>query len=342
MSESPRPLRVILIDDNPHDRGLVIHVLDALYPDAQLVEPADMKAFEAALEAGVPDLVVTDLNLGWANGRETLAMVKMRHPTCPVVMHTGTGDEMTAVELMKSGLDDYVVKSARQLPRLRASLKLAVEAGLSRSALSAREAQLTAMIAHKDTIVRELHHRVKNNLQTMISLLRLRGGEVDEETRRHFDEIGGRIGALAAVQARIYEAEALDQVDFGAALFDIAQGLAVVYNHEKLVLERAPDGPVTLEVGRAMPLGLLCYELILNALKHAWPPTARGKLLIGLDTRDLSAEVRIVDDGVGYDTGDITPGLGTRLVRALAREARVEMVTLSKPGDGTRVTLRLT
>lgn len=341
MSDVPRPMRVIVIDDNPHDRALVVHELDALYPHAELVEPDDMKAFEAALDAAVPNLVVTDLALGWANGRETLAMVKARHPNCPVVMHTGSGDEMTAVELMKSGLDDYVVKSPRQLPRLRASLKIAVEAALSRSALTEREAQLMAMIAHKDTIVRELHHRVKNNLQTIISLLRLRGDEVDEVTRGHFDEISGRLHALSAVQSRIYEAEALDRVDFGDALFDIAERLAGIYRHEHVVFERSVDGPITLEVGRAMPLGLLCYELILNALKHAWPQAPRGKLAIALGMKDGQTAVRIADDGIGFIDGAITRGLGTRLVRALAREARVDVVTLSKPGDGTTVTLRL-
>jgi len=340
MSDAAR-LRVLIVDDNPHDRELVRRELEALYPGADLVEPRDMAEFEAALDAGVPDLLVTDLALGWSTGRETLAMAKMRYPGCPVVMHTGTGDEMTAVEMMKSGLDDYVVKSPRQLPRLRTSLKLAVEAGRSRLALSAREAQLTALVAHKETIVRELHHRVKNNLQTMISLLRLRGAEVDEVTRGHFDEIAGRLHALAAVQSRIYEADALDRVDFGAALFDIAERLAGVYSHERLLFERAFDGTITLEVGRAMSLGQLCYELILNALKHAWPHPPRGKLLVALDVHDGRTEVRIVDDGVGFIDGSVSKGLGTRLIRALAREARVEVATLSKPGDGTSVTLRL-
>ncbi len=323
MIEAARPLRILVLDDNPHDRELVHHELEALYPDADLIEPLNMAEFETALDVGVPDLVVTDLALGWSTGRETLAMTKVRYSGCPVVMHTGTGDETTAVEMMKSGLDDYVVKSPRHLPRLRASLKLAVEAGQSRLVLSAREAQLTAMVAHKDIIVRELHHRVKNNLQTMISLLNLRGSEVDEVTRGHFDEIAGRLHALAAVQSRIYEAEALDRVDFGTALFDIAEQLAGVYSHERVVFERAFDGAIALEVGRAMPLGLLCYELILNALKHAWPQAPRGELTVTLDLQDGRTEVRIADDGVGFIDGSVTTGLGTRLTsRARARSAR--------------------
>ncbi len=90
-----------------------------------------------------------------------------------------------------------------------------------------------------------------------------------------------------------------------------------------------------------MPLGLLCYELILNALKHAWPQAQRGKLTVELRTQGAHPEVRIRDDGAGFAEGSVTKGLGTRLVRSLSTEARAEVLTSSKPGDGTTVTLRL-
>ena len=335
------PLRILVLDDNSDDRLLVLRELEALFPGAEAVQPTTLEAFEVALKAGVPDLVVTDLSLGWSSGREILASVKARHPNCPVVMFTGTGDETTAVELIKSGLDDYVVKSARQMPRLRASLKLAVEMAESRSALSDREAQLVSMIAHKDTIVRELHHRVKNNLQIIVSLLQMRRRHVSTDTRKHLEEIAGRMHALAAVQARIYQAEALDCVDFRAALSDIAETLAAVVGTGHIALDRDFDGPLSLEVGRAMPLGLLCYEVILNALKHAWPQAGHGNLTIELRTSGARPEVRIRDDGVGFVAGSVVTGLGTRLVGLLAGEARVGVETFSALGDGTIVTLRL-
>ncbi len=334
-------MRVLVLDDNPDDRQLVLRELDALFPGADAVEPLDLAAFEAALEAGPPDLVVTDLDLRWSGGRELLVTVKARYPHCPVVMFTGTGDEMIAVELMKAGLDDYVVKSPRQLPRLRASLKLSVGMAQSRLALSDREARLIAMVAHKDTIVRELHHRVRNNLQTIIGLLQLRGRQADAATRGYLEEIAGRMHALAAVQSRIYEAEALDRVDFRAALSDIADVLAGVYGNLHVNLAREFDGPLNLEVDRAMPLGLLCYEVILNALKHAWPKAACGKLTVGLRTQNVHPEVWIGDDGIGFVDASVVKNLGTRLIRSLAGEARVEVETLSRPGDGTTVTLRL-
>ena len=334
-------MRVLVVDDNADDRQLVLRELTALWPDVIAIEVSDLATFEEALDARAPDLVVTDLDLRWASGRDAFVTTKERYPACPVIMFTGTGDETIAVELMKSGLDDYVVKSPRQMPRLRASLRIAVEIAASRNALSEREDQLIALVAHKDTIARELHHRVKNNLQMIMSLLHLRAQEVDGVTRGHLQEMAGRMEALASVQARIYDAEALDRVDFRASLSDIAEGLSSAFGGDLIDLDRDFDGPLELEVGRAMPLGLLCYELILNSLRHAWPQAQRGKLTVELRTRGACPEVRIRDDGVGFEEGSVTKGLGTRLVRSLATEARAEVVTLSKPGEGTTITLRL-
>ncbi len=333
--------RVFVIDDNADDRQLVLRELTALWPDVTAIEVSDLATFELVLDARAPDLVVTDLDLHWVSGRNIFVTTKQRYPACPVVMVTGTGNETMAVELIKAGLDDYVVKSPRQMPRLRASLRIAVEMAASRIALSEREAQLTALLAHKDTIARELHHRVKNNLQMITSLLHLRARQVDPITRGHLQEMAGRMEALASVQSRIYEAEALDRVDFRATLSDISVGLLDAFGGDHIALDRDFDGPLELDVGRAMPLALLCYEVILNALKHAWPPAQRGKLAVELRTLEAHPEVRIRDDGAGFEEGSVTTGLGTRLVRSLATEANVEVGTLSKPGDGTTVTLKL-
>ncbi|WP_233998214.1 sensor histidine kinase [Erythrobacter sp. QSSC1-22B] len=337
----PRPMRILVIDDNSDDRQLVLRELTALWPGVIAIEVNDLATFEAALEARPADLVVTDLDLRWADGRDIFVATKKLYPACPVVMFTGTGDETIAVALIKAGLDDYVVKSPRQMPRLRASLRMAVEIATSRNALSEREAQLTALAAHKDMIARELHHRVKNNLQMIMSLLQLRSRQVDDTTRGHLQEMAGRMEALALVQEHIYDADALDRVDFSASLSEIAEGLTNTIGGYHISLDRDFDGPLELEVGRAMPLGLLCYELILNALKHAWPQAQRGKLTVELRTQDAHPEVKIIDDGAGFEEETVTKGLGTRLVRSLATEAKAEVLTSSKPGDGTTVTLRL-
>jgi two-component sensor histidine kinase len=242
---------------------------------------------------------------------------------------------------MKAGLDDYVVKSARQLPRLRASIKIALEGARNRTALSARERQLANALEQQQTIVRELHHRVKNNLQTITSLLELRAYAKGGEVAIELQEMAGRMRALGLVQSRVYGAESLQGLDFASALNDIARNLVSIHGRGEIELALDFDGPLALDVPRAMPLGLLCYEVILNALKHAWPAHQTGKLTVELRTRGETREVRIIDDGVGFTKGSAAPGLGTQIARALAKEAQVEMETRTKLGDGTTVILRL-
>ncbi len=153
-------VRILTVDDEPDDRAMVRREAEAQFPGGEIVEAGSPEELDAALAGPALDLVVTDLELKWGTGREVLARVRDRLPGCPVIMFTDSGDEMTAVELMKSGLDDYVVKSARQLSRLGASMRIAVEGARSRGALSARERQLANALEHQQTFVRELHHRV--------------------------------------------------------------------------------------------------------------------------------------------------------------------------------------
>ncbi len=334
-------VRVLTVDDEPDDRAMVRREAEALFPRGQIVEAGTREEFEAAL-AGAPfDLVVTDLELKWSTGREVLARMRALQPMCPVIMFTDSGDEMTAVELMKAGLDDYVVKSARQLPRLRASMKIAVEAARHRTALSARERQLASALEHERTIVRELHHRVKNNLQTITSLLELRARTRDPSVAAELADLAGRMRALGLVQSRLYDTEALHEVDLAGVLRDLAGDLARIHGNGHIGLVLDLDGPLVLDVARAMPLGLLCYEVILNALKHAWPAGQTGKLTVALRTKSSTPEVRISDDGVGFMEGGVAKGLGMQLTRALAGEAQVEVETHTTLGNGTTVVLRL-
>jgi two-component sensor histidine kinase len=346
---------ILIVDDEPDDRALARHEACAVYPDAEIVEAGTRAEFEAAMgriergadhageaSAGRPfDLVVTDLALKWSTGREVLERVRLAGST-PVVMFTDSGDEITAVDLIKAGLDDYVVKSARQLPRLRASIRLAVETGQNRAALTEREAQLQAALNRSRTVVRELHHRVKNNLQVITSLLTIEARGADDANRARLQQLAGRMQALAAVQTRIYETGDLDEVDFAAALTDIGQILVDVYGGGRVTLARDDDGPCLLPVARAMPLGLLCYEIILNAVKHGFPDGRHGAVVVELRSAAEPNEVRIRDDGVGFAEGEVAKGLGSRVARALAREAGAKMHVLTLPGSGTTVTLKLT
>ncbi len=133
------PLSILLVDDNPDDRALVIRELSREFPDRHFCPVTDHNELSQALERGPWDLVVTDYQLNWSDGLTILMAVKNRWPGCPVIMFTGSGNEEIAVQAMKAGLDDYVLKSPRHYARLSAAAILALDRARQRRAL--REAE---------------------------------------------------------------------------------------------------------------------------------------------------------------------------------------------------------
>ncbi|RMF85885.1 MAG: PAS domain S-box protein, partial [Nitrospinota bacterium] len=128
------PLHLLLIDDDPDDRLLVMRALHQEFSDLRVTQISDGDAFQQALVAQNFDLVITDYRLRWGDGLQVLEAVKARWPDCPVIMFTGTGSEEIAVAAMKAGLDDYILKSPQHFVRLPA----AVQSALERAALSRR------------------------------------------------------------------------------------------------------------------------------------------------------------------------------------------------------------
>src|SRR5256885_6183944 len=133
------PLSILLVDDNPDDRALVIRELSREFPDRRFCHVTDHKRLTLALDRGPWDLAVTDYKLNWSDGLKVLTAVKARWPDCPVIMFTGSGNEEIAVQAMKAGLDDYVLKSSKHRARLSAAAVLALDRARQRRAL--REAE---------------------------------------------------------------------------------------------------------------------------------------------------------------------------------------------------------
>lgn len=116
-------LRALVLDDNPHDRQLTLRELRKEFPDVEALEPLDNGEFREALAHAPFDVVITDFNLQWANGVDIVRAVKEARPHCPVIMFTATGTQEVAVEAMKAGLDDYVIKGPKHYVRLAVAVR---------------------------------------------------------------------------------------------------------------------------------------------------------------------------------------------------------------------------
>jgi DNA-binding NtrC family response regulator len=149
-------LRIVLVDDSPDDRALVIRELRREFPALEVVHIIDNNGFSKVLAEATFDVVITDSRVHWTTGLEVLHRVKTSMPTCPVLMFTGTGSEDIAVAAMKGGLDDYVLKSPDHLARLPEAVRVALETTRQRQqeALNQREKLATmerwlAGVAHE-------------------------------------------------------------------------------------------------------------------------------------------------------------------------------------------------
>jgi DNA-binding NtrC family response regulator len=125
-------LRIVLVDDSPDDRALVIRELQREFPALEVVQIIDNAGFSKVLAEATCDLVITDYRLHWTTGLEILRRVKTSLPTCPVLMFTATGSEEIAVAAMKDGLDDYLRKSPEHFARLPEAVRAALQTSRQR------------------------------------------------------------------------------------------------------------------------------------------------------------------------------------------------------------------
>lgn len=140
------PLRLLLIDDNRSDRLLVIRELEREFDQVEIREIISSGEFNRAIAESNFDAVITDFQLRWTTGLEILDTVKQHYPRCPVVMFTNTGTEEIAVEAMKLGLDDYIIKEPGRYVRVPASVQIALERSQAQQRAALTEIRLQNLL----------------------------------------------------------------------------------------------------------------------------------------------------------------------------------------------------
>lgn len=140
-------LRVLLVDDSPFDRGMVRRELSREFSDVEFCEVTNDSEFRRALDRRDFDLVITDYQIRWTDGIQVFEKVRACVPDCPVLMFTATGGEEVAVEAMKAGLDDYVIKNARHMVRLTAAVRAVLEHHRTQARAHDLESRLSSLLA---------------------------------------------------------------------------------------------------------------------------------------------------------------------------------------------------
>ncbi len=323
-------IKVLLIEDNPGDARLIREMLAQARGVIFDLEGADrLSAGLKRIGGGGIDIVLLDLSLPDNHGFDTFMEVQAKAPDVPIIVMSGQDDEELAVKAVQEGAQDYLVKGQVDSNLLVRSIRYAIERQRA-------EGLMKAALKEKDVLLKEIHHRVKNNLQIISSLLKLQSKNIkDELVLEIFKESQNRVRSMALIHEKLYQSKDLANINFKGYVWDLVADLFRSYgaNAGKIALQMdVEDIPLGVEV--AIPCGLIINELVSNALKYAFPEGKEGQISITFRSLDEGKiNLTIGDNGVGIPEDlDIktTETLGLHLVNILAEDQLQGQIKLDR------------
>ncbi|MFQ6040774.1 MAG: histidine kinase dimerization/phosphoacceptor domain -containing protein [Candidatus Poribacteria bacterium] len=483
------PIRILHIDDNRLDRELVRDALEKEHGGFRITEATSREEFEALLLEDDFDCVLSDLNILGFEGLQALDAVQIKDPQMLVIIVTASGSEEVAVEAMKRGAADYVIKTPKHIQKLPHIIQAAIEKKRlwdenkrAEQALRERQAELSAIynnapvimalvdgetrvrkindaivdfngrhaeavigfrigealrclhalndpnscgvstvcgncqvprilldtfekgkihhqveakipfvsaageeernllisttplnfsvgrvvlvcleditklkqaeeqikasLREKEVLLREIHHRVKNNLQIVSSLLDMSGMRTDNQEAINFlNDARSRIHTMALIHSQLYGSDRFDNIDVGSQIRGLVRHLSEIYPASQRVATNVIEhAEVHLSITLAIPLSLALNELITNAFKHAFKERRRGRIDILINqSAGETALISVKDDGIGmpeYIDIDSIKTLGLSLVRNLVKEQLKGQINLERD-NGTEITIEI-
>jgi two-component sensor histidine kinase len=307
------------------------------------------RGLERLREGGI-DVVALDQYMPDMDGLETLERIMAIPGAPPVVFVTASQDSSIAVTALKAGAADYLVKDAggEFIPLLQVAVDGALRQAALQKARDQAEAEVhasrdryAALAAERELLLREVNHRVGNSLQIIASLLHLQANSAtQDDVKAALTNAMGRVAAVAQVHRRLYTSQDLKSVllnQYLDALLDDLRRSAEGNRMSRLTLKAEP---IEIDPDRAVAIGIIANELVMNAVKYAYPDGA-GPIHVDLRSDGDDIVLSISDDGVGAN-GKSDPrstGMGQRIVSAMA--TKLETTAERDPNhEGTRIVLR--
>jgi two-component sensor histidine kinase len=336
------PIRILYIDDDPILARLAERALGRLGYVVQHAE--DVERGRALFAEGGFDAVVLDHFLRSGTGLSFLRELVDAPGAVPVVYVTGSSEAQVAVEALKAGAADYVIKSVGDdfIPLLANALGQGLENAELKRAKQKAELQIRAAKERAEVLLAEVNHRVGNSLALAAALIRLQMSSASNEAvRQALSETQARITAIAGIHRRLYTSEDVRHVDMGAYLSTLLSELDMSMKGQghNVRLSRMLE-PLHVPTDRAVSLGVIVTELVTNAFKYAYGE-AGGEVRVGFTRLDAeNALLFVEDDGVGWcGEGPVQgTGLGSKIIGAMAASLGAKLAYASRT-TGTRAEL---
>ncbi|MBD2183983.1 response regulator [Planktothrix sp. FACHB-1355] len=329
-------LNILVIDDNPTDRLLIRREIEREFAEVRVKEITNDRTWEEALTENNFDVVVTDYQLGWNNGLEILKKLKSRYADLPVIMFTNSGNEEIAVEAMKSGLDDYIIKAPNRYIRVPIAIRKALKAAEIRRRTTQLEAEREQLLAKekaaredaeaanrlKDEFLANLSHELRTPLNSMLGwaqMLRLKKLN-EHDYRRAVETIERNTKSLARLIEDLLDVSRIitgnlslnfEQIELAPVIEAALNTVRPVAETKAIDINFVKDLEVQPILGDASRLQQIMWNLLSNAVKF----TPRGgsveiRLSTVIDDRSEEkssafpmscTQIRVSDTGQGIE-----------------------------------------
>jgi two-component sensor histidine kinase len=302
------------------------------------------------LRQGGIDVVALDQYMPGFDGLETLEKILAIPGAPPVVFVTAAQDSSIAVTALKAGAADYLTKDVQGdfIPLLQVAIIGALRQASIRKARDDAEAEVhasrdryAALAAEREVLLREVNHRVGNSLQIIASLLHLQANSSSQDdVKAALTNAMGRVAAVAQVHRRLYTSHDLKSVLLNQYLDALLEDLRRSAEGNRMSRLTLKAEPIEIDPDRAVAIGIIVNELVMNAVKYAYPDGA-GPIHIELYAKGDDLVLSISDDGVGLNVklDPRSTGMGQRIVSAMA--SKLEASVERDPNHaGTRIVLR--
>jgi len=290
----------------------------------QVIHAIDAESAMQVIDRGGIDVVVLDHYLRAGTGLDILHTLKQRGLDMPVIYVTGSSDATIAIDALKSGASDYVIKTVGEefWPLMESAISQGLANAELRRAKEKADQEIRVGKERAEVLLAEVNHRVANSLALVAALIRLQvSSSKNDAVKEALSETQARISAIAGMHRSLYTSDDVRHVEMDKYLGTLVREVQGTVNDQQGPSIRLEAESVSLTSDRAVSIGMIVTELLTNALKYAYPAGSEGEVRVVLKrTGEGSALLAVEDDGIGWREGDVPKGtgLGSRIVKSMA------------------------
>lgn len=337
-------ISVLFVDDNETIRQLYRRILEKHVNHLYIAENGSHGL--ELYQKHKPDLVITDMVMPVMNGLEMVKEIKKISPDAKFVVMSAYSEKDSFIESIHLGVDGYLMKPV-EAKKLLSLIDEFAGITLMKWELEAKEKKrqeaeenMRKSLAEKDVLLREVHHRVKNNMQIISSILSMQSRNIDDPRLKEvLQESQNRIHSMALIHENLYNHKSLANIMFSTYIKSLTGNIARTYSNQQANIQfdyQIDDAYLPMDI--AIPCGLIINELISNSFKYAFVNKPSGIISIHFkNIKDDEYELTVADNGVGIPA-EInilkTKSLGMKILHRLVLQ--IDGVLTNDFSNGTK------